>query len=257
MRATLPPVIHPVSPGSARHELMLMRRAASAFFKFHGLRGQWHQAWLRAHPLNTFELPSKASPRDRRLSEDELKVILACMRSDIARAAILFSICTTLRRGELVSLQWNDVDWGRKVVKLRRPDTDRKSKTRTRDVPLVPAALTILSNIKRASLRPDGRLPEKIFPVRKGSLTQAWGRACQRMGIQNARWHDIRREAVSRLIEKYGLSLELVKVFSGHRDLRTLQEYYVHVLPSLVAAEAEKIEATRPLVSAETLALAG
>lgn len=167
--------------------------------------------------------------------------MLRAILSDVSRAACVFALCTTLRRGEVVSLRWEDVDLPKSVIVVRRTHTGKRSKTSTREVPLLPAAVRVLEDL---GIQKAGR----IFPMRGDSLTQAWGRACLRAGVTDARLHDCRRESVSRLIQKFGLTLEKVAVFSGHRDIRTLQEHYVRLEASDVAAECARMDIVQAFV---------
>lgn len=63
-----------------------------------------------------------------------------------------------------------------------------------RDVPLSGAALEVLMSTSR-----EGDL---VFNIRPDSVSQAFGRACKRAGIEGLRFHDLRHEATSRLFEK-------------------------------------------------------
>jgi hypothetical protein len=53
--------------------------------------------------------------------------------------------------------------------------------------------------------------------------------------LRNVRLHDGRREALSRLHDDYGLSLEQLKVFSGHGDIKTLETFYFQPSASKLA----------------------
>jgi len=68
------------------------------------------------------------------------------------------------------------------------------------------------------------RLGGLVFPVNPQSLAHAWQAACQRTGIDDLHFHDLRHEAVSRLFER-GLSMMEVASISGHKSLSMLQRY--------------------------------
>lgn len=56
------------------------------------------------------------------------------------------------------------------------------------------------------------------------AITRAFARASKRAGVKNARIHDLRHEAVSRLFEK-GLDVMEVASISGHKTLWQLKRY--------------------------------
>jgi integrase len=232
--------IRPLSPQTARHEIVLLRRAIKAFFRQKGLM-RAHGAWLQTHPVMETELPQKALPRKQRLSDEDVKSVIANMATQMLKSAILFALSTTLRCSEIVSLRWEHVDFKRKVIQLMRPGHIKKSKTHSREVPLLPAAIKILND-----LGPEKNGP--IFPITASGLSQAWRRAADAAGIYDARLHDCRREAISRLIEKCNVSLSTVAVFSGHSDFATLQRHYVRPNAAVIASQIAEIPGSDSIV---------
>lgn len=224
----------PVSSQTVRHELGYLRRAVRNYFERDG-RGDAHALWLASQPVMRIELPQQATPRDRRISDEELRSILARMSSRVPCFAIMFAIASGLRRAEVASLLWQDLDVAQRVIRLRQPagttsvrgprrargrGAARQTKTHERTVPLTPLALKVLTTY---GLQTSGR----IFPRAAASLTQAWRRAADRVGLVDARLHDCRREAVSRLVDEFDLPVEKVALFTGHRDLAVLRRHYL------------------------------
>ena len=229
--------VFPVSTQTARHELVLLRKALNVYFSSSNLMLP-HRGWLKSQYVLTMDLPSKAEARSRRVSNDEIEAIFKQFKSNEMKSAVALALLTTLRRSELMSLQWEDVDFSRSIVKLRKPghkksdhqgpEYPKKSKTTAREVPLLPGAVILLKNlgIKKTGL---------IIPFVPGSFSRAWRRAADRAGLFDVRLHDCRREAISRLIELFKLDLASVAVFSGHADLTTLHKYYVRISPATLA----------------------
>ena len=119
-----------------------------------------------------------------------------------------------MRRGEILSLTWENVHLDKRFVHL--PDTKNGD---SRDVPLSPMALELLSALPR-NIRGD----QFVFPLHFEALKSLWRRACSRADISDLRFHDLRHEATSRLFEK-GLNVMEVAAITGHKDLRMLQRY--------------------------------
>lgn len=225
--------IHPVSTQTVRHEIVLLRRVVKYYFQLKGLKKQYGK-WLSMHDLMDVELPEKADPRPRRLSDKELTDIIGNLKTVTLKSAVLFALLTTLRCSELVSLQWEHIDFERGVIKLMRPAHLKKTKTRTRDVPLIPRAIEILKNLGTKEKGP-------IFEISATGLSQAWRRAADAAGIYDARLHDCRREAISRLSERCNLKLADIVLFSGHTDIRTLTNHYLKPDPGLIARQVGDI----------------
>ncbi|WP_413438195.1 site-specific integrase [Sulfuriferula sp. GW1] len=222
------------STQTVRHELALLRRALNHWVikqKF----APTQSSALLLHPIMTVTLPDKAAPRTRRFSDDELFKILSGVCNDQTRAAIAFAACTSLRRSEIVSLNWEDVDIARRVIRLRKLGYVKKSKVKERDVPLIPAAIEILKKLGAKNSGP-------IWPIAPATLTQAFGRAKERAGLKDARLHDLRREAISRYVEIYGLGVEKIMNFSGHRQVQTLVDYYMKPQSQVIAAQIAQLK---------------
>lgn len=224
----------PPSSQTVRHELALLRRALNHWGKVKKITPQ--QNSIPVHPIMTINLPEKCEPRTRRFSDDELFRVLDAFGNSDTRAAVAFAVCTSLRRSEIVSLQWEDVDLDRRVVRLQKMGYAKKSKIKAREVPLIPAAIKILRDMGQKEYGP-------IWAMAPSSFTQAFGRAKERAGLKDARLHDLRREAISRYVEKYGLGLEKIMNFSGHREVRTLVEHYLKPQSQNIASEIARTSA--------------
>jgi integrase len=118
-----------------------------------------------------------------------------------------------MRRGELLSLTWDNVDLKKQIAFL--PET-KNGETRT--VPLSSRAVAVLEALPRS-------IGGKVFPTTPAALKKAFERACAGAGITNLHFHDLRHEATSRMSEKLPNLIELAAV-TGHKDLRMLKRYY-------------------------------
>jgi len=106
--------------GTIRHEIVLFRRTLKDCIKRNGLLESCGML-LTTHACFLVDLPRKAKPRTRRLSDDEISRILAAVGNPLMRACICFHSLTSLRRSEVVSLRWDNYDRKRNVILLREP----------------------------------------------------------------------------------------------------------------------------------------
>lgn len=235
------PVIPP-SDQTVRHEVVLMRRALNKYWEAHQLDEQYG-TWLHSQYIMKIRLPEKPEPREVRVDEGDLALLLAEVDDPVQRAYIGLAIMTTLRRGEMCSLLWEDVDLVRKVLLLRAPGHKRKTKTNSREIPLLPPALEVL---KKYGVKDEG----KLFLITPSGISQAMRRAADKAGLRDVRLHDLRREGISRLVELLEASLEDVTVFSGHSDKQTLQRHYVRQRATVIGARLAEHPAAAKLMSA-------
>jgi integrase len=168
---------------------------------------------LSSNPALLVRKPSKAKGRNRRIDKGELARLLFSLSETIeVKTIVELAIETGMRRSELLSIEWNNVDLENRFILL--PDTKNGD---SRAVPLSTRAMMILEGHNNY---PSG----KVFLTRPDSVSQAFNRACKRAGLENLRFHDLRHEATSRLFEK-GLNTMEVSAITGHKTLGMLKRY--------------------------------
>jgi integrase len=157
--------------------------------------------------------------RARILSRDEEVRLLAACKSPSRRRLrqmIIIAIETGLRRGEITSLGWQDINLDDKFLVV----TSSNSKTlRSRIVPLSNRALQVFQEIKGETIARFDRL---IFG--KSNPKKAFRAACRDAGISGLRFHDLRHTAITRWLEA-GISPTLAMKASGHSQFRTFLRY--------------------------------
>jgi integrase len=159
---------------------------------------------------------------------DEEKVLFkACdshsnpMLGWIARIALY----TGMRAGEIKSLTRRQVNLQKRTVYLS--ETKNGS---ARTVPLTKKAENIFHQALNNPVRPiDTDLIFYGEPGRDGvrrpyEFQPAWHRTLKEVGIKGLRFHDLRHEAVSRLVEA-GLGDQEVAAISGHKSMQMLKRY--------------------------------
>lgn len=167
------------------------------------------------NPIADIKRPVQSQSRARRLKAGEEDLLLAAMESRYARVA-RFALATAMRRGEVLTLTWQNIDAGGRVALL--PITKNGE---ARRVPLSSAALKVLEEQREVPVQSITGIVFDIHPV---AMDKAWRRACRAAGIDDLHFHDLRHEAVSRLFE-LGLNLMEVASISGHKTLAMLRRY--------------------------------
>jgi len=143
---------------------------------------------------------------------DELKPVRR--RSPWMVPLVMLALESAMRRGELLSLRWENVNLVAQTVFL--PLT-KNGKART--VPLSKTAVAILEGL------PNCGREGLIFPISHMTMHNCFVDACRRAGITNLRFHDLRHTATSRLAEKLPNVIELAAV-TGHETIQMLKRYY-------------------------------
>ena len=200
-----------VSPSSGNRELSIISHCITI------ATDEW-KCYIRENPVKR-TLRLKENPkRIRRLESTEYERLMNSCKSNRAFwcPIIDFAIHTAMRRGELLKATWDMVDLDKKFITL--PQVITKT-NRVRNVPLQPRALEILQKMPRS-------LNGRLFPIGLKNFERSWNSICRRADIKGLRFHDLKREAISRLFEK-GLSVSEVQLFCGN-SLSSLSVYTQH-----------------------------
>ncbi|MGI9274320.1 MAG: tyrosine-type recombinase/integrase [Endozoicomonas sp.] len=178
--------------------------------------------------LKSLNLIGSSNKRKRRLETNEYDCLLASLerhdqsaRSFIPMATIFkFSIHSMMRVSEVCRITWADVDRKAKTVIVRERKDPHNKINNDQEVALLGPAWEIIQEMPA--------IDERIFPYNSRSISQIFNNHRSKLHINDLRYHDLRREGISRLIEM-GYSVEEVATVSGHKNLRTIWEVYTQI----------------------------
>lgn len=170
------------------------------------------------NPCLLVKKPATPPGRTRVLSVEEEACLLTALeptgrKNPEMRPLVQLALHTAMRRGELLALQWQNVDRAAQTAYLPMSKNGRP-----RFVPLSNAALTALAAL------PQGQ-HGSVFSISAEALAAAFKRATGRAGLRDVRFHDLRHTATSRMAEKLPNVIELAAV-TGHQSLQMLKRYY-------------------------------
>lgn len=225
------------SPSTVRLELALLGHLYTVAIREWGLG-------LTFNPVANIRRPSAGEGRNRRLAWREARRLLkACdaHSNPMLGWATRLALYTAMRQGEILTLTRDQVDLRRRIVRL----TETKNGS-ARTVPLSYRAARVLRETIGHPVRPHDT--ELLFfgePGRDGirrpyTISKVWSEAVRRAQIANLRFHDLRHEAVSRLVES-GFSDQEVAAISGHKSMQMLRRY-THLRAEDLVARLDSIK---------------
>lgn len=159
--------------------------------------------------------------------------------ADYLKPMVTISLNTGLRRGELFSLKWSEVDLRRRTLSV----TSSSSKSGSvRHIPLNEEARKTLVAWKRQTGGSD-----LVFTNKKGQrfdhVNTAWRTLLSEARISDFRWHDMRHHFASSLVMN-SVDLNTVRELLGHSDIKmTLR--YAHLAPEHKMKAVETISRAR------------
>jgi integrase len=214
-------------------------RCAALLSKMFTLAIKWE--WRADNPVKGVERNVEL-PRKRYLSAAELKRLTDVLDQHPDKQAvniILLLLLTGARKGEVLSMRWQDVDlhagtWSKPAASTKQG--------RNHIVPLAPPAIELLTALQRRTNS------EWVFPANgpnpskcghRVMIWQSWLAIRKAAGITNLRLHDLRHSFAS-LLASSGASLPLIGELLGHTQPQTTARY-AHLFDDVQRAAVERV----------------
>jgi integrase len=210
----------------------------------HGLNTSVEQVNLARVALKRLGLVGKGQERSRRPTEEEIERLIADFdrnpRLTIPMSEIIqFAIATAMREDEICRARWEDVNFRLKTLIIRDRKDPKVKAGNNQYIPLLSVsgydAWAILEKRRIDCKKVSGR----IFPYNTRSVGTAFHRACNKLGIDDLRFHDLRHEGTSRLFEA-GFTIEQTALVTGHKDWKMLRRY-THLKPEHLHTIGQKL----------------
>jgi len=206
---------------------------------------------IHVNPMLRVELPRVEKADARSLTPDEIRKLRDACRGDWTFALVEMALATAARRGELLALQWADLDWKSGVLTISKSleqtraglRVKRPKNGKTRPCQLPQSALVALRFHKeqqqehRRLYAADYKELDLIFCEPNGDhhqpdlISQVIVRRMRKAGIEDASMHSLRHTHASHLISN-GVPLTAVSARLGHADANVTARIYSHALPA-------------------------
>jgi len=159
------------------------------------------------------------------VGDEEQRILAACdkmyVNQEALKTIIQVALETAMRAGELLKLEWHEVDFNKRRIEI--PKEKCKTK-RYREVPMTSICMALLKAYQQTHSQPN---ETRVFHQWEDSnvLGHRFKIITKNANAPDLRFHDLRHEATSRFYEKTDLRDTEIASITGHSDMRTLRRY--------------------------------
>jgi integrase len=228
-RSTISRRKHPVSVATVNRGLACLKRMFNVAHKgLIVLKG----GVPKDKPLEVVSLERERNERDRVLSAEEFAHLCEAAENWL-KPMLMVAYYTGIRKDEIRSLRWDQVDLKMGTIRLKSSDT------KTDEGRVIPMSQTLTSTLKTATryvrcpwvfvnpARMDAwqPSPDIVEPrYHQTSITHAFERACQKAGVRNVTFHDLRHTFVTNA-RRAGIGYFRIMVITGHKTMAVFKRY--------------------------------
>lgn len=236
-----------LSPTTVLHHHRLLRKALNDA-----------KGWqiIKLNPADHVEAPKPKKYKAKVLSVDEIKLLIKVLENTPLETPVLLTLFLGLRRGELLALEWADIDYDNKTITIQRnlvrggesgnelflkePKTEKSIRT-------IPISDNILSLLKKQKIKQnENRLKfgkyykenNYIFTTEIGNLinpavfSHRFGDFLKKNDLKKIRLHDLRHTSATLMLQSK-IPAKVASERLGHSNIHTTLDLYSHVLKEM------------------------
>lgn len=218
---------------------------------------KWHRIAL--NPCQHLTAPRAQKTEMRYITHEQAMQLVEAARGYRIETILLVAVTLGLRRGEILGLHWDDIDFEQGMLHVSRTvsyipphtgarhmhlETDPKTATSKRTI-ILPTFLQEALKAHRLQQRQErvkagkaweqhqlvfcGPLGKHINP---SSLWTQFKHALQKAGLPDMRFHDLRHSAATILLSM-GVNVKVIQELLGHANISITLNIYSHVTPAM------------------------
>jgi integrase len=214
---------------ATNRELSVLRVAFNIAIK------EWE--WVKDNPVNKIKLWKESPGRVRYLSDEEFERLLnEC--PDCLKSIVMVARHTGLRKGNILSLTWSQVDLFRRLINI-----DHTKNNERLSIPLNETLMSLFKQLSKVRHINSPYIFSKPNGSRHRFIHNEFRRAVKRAGITDFKFHDLRHCFASALVQK-GVDLYQVQRLLGHKS-NAMTQRYTHLTSEHLRSAVNKLDATK------------
>ena len=186
------------------------------------------------------------------LTGEEIQRLLIQAKEDGCYELLLLELSTGLRRGEILALQWDDLDFQAGALRVERQVqrirgelvvSEPKTRTSSRSVILPAPLLKVLKQYRKTCtsrwMFPSPKKEDS--PLDPAAVRKKLAAVLERAGCKRVRFHDLRHTFATNALE-HGMDIKTLSAIIGHVSSATTLNVYAHVTDEMRQKAADHID---------------
>ena len=192
---------------------------------------------IATSPFKEIKLQSVPSIKTKSIEEDSVREIIRICEDQSLKNVIKFALYTGCRRGEILSLQWKQIDIEERSLNICRTEYFSPKQDRERIIPISCETRDLLKTLERDSSFVF--LNNKGLPFKPDNVTKQFKKLVRSIGEDDKiKFHSLRATCSSKLAAQ-GVTPLIIRDLIGHTSVRTTERYIT--TPSKLLYESVEI----------------
>ncbi|HUI31243.1 MAG TPA: tyrosine-type recombinase/integrase [Candidatus Acidoferrales bacterium] len=199
--------------------------------------------YLQENPFKKFKNIRQERRAVKFLSRADMDKLLSAVREEYLKRLFIFAVLTCMRRGEIVFLRWDDVNFELRLINIHPADDHRTKFNKERSIPISPQIEELLKSIEHRG--------HYVFVNNKGErlledfVTKRFKAYCREIGLdESIHFHSLRKTGASWSAAN-GATPLAIRELLGHSSVKTT-EIYLGVPSDSVRDAVERIKFNTP-----------
>ncbi|MBS4027709.1 MAG: site-specific integrase [Ignavibacteriales bacterium] len=166
--------------------------------------------------------------------------LLSLIKEQWLKEIVIFAVCAGMRKGEIINLKWNNIDFDRRTITIESNATFKVKNGKRRVIPMNNICYHLLRT------RSEKNISDFVFSINEKQiygywLTHLFKRYIRLAGLsERLKFHSLRATFASWLVMS-GTDIYAVSKLLGHSDVSVTTKHYAHLKPETLTNEVNKI----------------
>jgi integrase len=218
---------------------------------------------LARNVCDAVSAPRRAHFEMKPLTLEQAQLLLEAAKEDSLEALWVLALTTGMRRGEVLALKWQDINFEQAILQVKRIftrapgrryiESEPKTEKSKRGIKLAAVSIETLKQHRIRQLEaklqagPAWTDHDLVFctalgtPLNPNYVLERFKKLLKKAGLPDMRFHDM-RHSVATILLSMGTNPKVVQELLGHNRIQETMDTYSHVLPAIHGEAIKRLE---------------